>query len=88
MTATAKTPKFPRLTPLEALERAAECLRVLAHPHRLRMIQMLLRGRYTVGELAAACAIRTMCRSPRWPTSVPSWSATSAAPRPVAATWR
>jgi DNA-binding transcriptional ArsR family regulator len=45
------------LTPPEGLERAAECLRTLAHPHRLRMIQMLLRGRYTVGELAEACGI-------------------------------
>jgi DNA-binding transcriptional ArsR family regulator len=54
MTTTAKTPK---LTPLEALGEAAECLKTLAHPHRLRMIQMLLRGRYTVGELAEACGI-------------------------------
>ncbi len=54
MTAMAKTPK---LTPLEALEQAAECLKTLAHPHRLRMVQMLLRGRYTVGELAEACNI-------------------------------
>lgn len=45
------------LTPLEALEQAAECLRTLAHPHRLRMVQMLLRGRYSVGELAEACGI-------------------------------
>lgn len=43
--------------PLEALEQAAECLRTLAHPHRLRMIEMLLDGRYTVGELAEACEI-------------------------------
>jgi len=42
---------------LDALGRAAECLRTIAHPHRLRMIQMLLAGRYTVGELAAACGI-------------------------------
>lgn len=50
--------KAPRpLTPLDALEQAAECLRVLAHPHRLRMLQMLLRGRYAVGELAEACEI-------------------------------
>lgn len=46
-----------RLTSLSDLEQAAECLRVLAHPHRLRMIQMLLRGRYTVGELADACEL-------------------------------
>ncbi len=50
--------KSPRpLTSLDALEQAAECLRVLAHPHRLRMVQMLLRGRYAVGELAEACEI-------------------------------
>jgi DNA-binding transcriptional ArsR family regulator len=46
-----------RLTDLEALGEAAECLRTLAHPHRLRMVQMLLQGRYTVGELAEACRI-------------------------------
>ena len=53
MTRKAKT----KLTSLEALGQAAECLRTLAHPHRLRMIQMLLQGRYTVGELAEACEI-------------------------------
>jgi len=47
----------PGLIGLDALEQAAECLRTLAHPHRLRMIQMLLSGRYTVGELADACGI-------------------------------
>lgn len=46
-----------RLTELKALEQAAECLRALAHPHRLRMIQMLLQGEYTVGELAEACEL-------------------------------
>lgn len=49
--------KTAKLLPLEALEQAAECLRVLAHAHRLRIIQMLLRGRYSVGELAEACEI-------------------------------
>lgn len=57
MTAKTKSAKSPKLTSLEALERAAECLKTLAHPHRLRMVQMLLRGRYTVGELAEACGI-------------------------------
>lgn len=47
----------PKLIPLEALDQAAECLRTLAHPHRLRMVQMLLGGRYAVGELAEACEI-------------------------------
>lgn len=47
------------LTSLEALGEAAECLRTLAHPHRLRMVQMMLRGRYTVGELADTCGIQS-----------------------------
>ncbi len=46
-----------KLTNLDALGQAAECLRTLAHPHRLRMVQMLLQGRFTVGELAEACEI-------------------------------
>jgi predicted transcriptional regulator len=49
--------KLLNLTSLDALEQAAECLKTLAHPHRLRMVQMLLRGRFTVGELAEACGI-------------------------------
>ena len=36
---------------------AAECLKTLAHPVRLRIVQLLLHGRYTVGELAADCEI-------------------------------
>ena len=57
MTTKTKPAKLPRLTSLDALEQAAECLKTLAHPHRLRMVQMLLYGRYTVGELAEACGI-------------------------------
>lgn len=52
-----KSPKSSKLMPLDALASAAECLKTLAHPHRLRMVQMLLQGRYTVGELAEACEI-------------------------------
>jgi len=51
------TTPLPKLTDLAALGQAAECLRVLAHPHRLRMIQMLLAGEFTVGELAQACEL-------------------------------
>ncbi|NOY43418.1 MAG: helix-turn-helix transcriptional regulator [Planctomycetes bacterium] len=46
-----------KLTDLKSLEQAAECLRTLAHPHRLRIVQMLLQSEYTVGELAEACEI-------------------------------
>ncbi|MGA2253738.1 MAG: metalloregulator ArsR/SmtB family transcription factor [Thermoguttaceae bacterium] len=49
--------KLAALTPLDILEQAAECLKTLAHPHRLRIVQMLLRDRYSVGELADACGI-------------------------------
>jgi DNA-binding transcriptional ArsR family regulator len=57
MTTKSKPAKSPKLMPLDALSEAAECLKALAHPHRLRMLQMLLQGRYTVGELADACGI-------------------------------
>ena len=41
----------------ESFIEAAECLRILAHPVRLRMVQMLHHGRYTVGELAEDAGI-------------------------------
>jgi DNA-binding transcriptional ArsR family regulator len=49
--------KKVKLTSLEALAQAAECLKTLAHPHRLRMVQLMLQGQYTVGELAEACEL-------------------------------
>lgn len=43
---------------LESLARAAECLRILGHPHRLRIVQLLLTGdAYCVTELADVCGI-------------------------------
>ena len=41
----------------EGLAHAAECLRTLAHPLRLRMIQLLLQDDYPVGALAEACDV-------------------------------
>ena len=41
----------------EALGQAAECLKSLAHPVRIRMVQLLLHDNYTVGELAEDCGI-------------------------------
>lgn len=52
-----KPARPPKLTSIESLCQAAECLKTLAHPHRLRIVQMLLGGRYTVGELAETCEI-------------------------------
>ena len=46
-----------KLIDLENLQEAAECLRTLAHPVRLRMVQLMLRGELTVGEIAEACEI-------------------------------
>ncbi|MDH5525128.1 MAG: metalloregulator ArsR/SmtB family transcription factor [Desulfobulbaceae bacterium] len=47
------------LLDLQLLEKAAECLRTLSHPHRLRMVEILLKGACSVGELAAACDIQS-----------------------------
>lgn len=42
----------------EGLQQAAECLRTLAHPSRLQIVQLLLSGAsYTVGELAEKCEL-------------------------------
>ncbi len=53
------TKKKRKLINLEALGDAAECLKTLAHPHRLRMVDMLLGDEYTVGDLAEACEIHS-----------------------------
>ena len=52
----------PRLT-VEQLERAAECLKVLAHPQRLHAVQLLLARQYSVGELAEACGVPSAAMS-------------------------
>ena len=40
----------------EALTMAAECLKTLAHPSRLQIVQLLLSGeQYSVNDLAEAC---------------------------------
>ncbi len=52
-----KTREGLKLIGWGALGEAAECLKTLAHPVRLRMVQMMLHSRYTVGELAEECEI-------------------------------
>lgn len=56
MATKSKTPSRPKGSPA-AFAQAAECLRTLAHPVRLRMVQLLLQGRYSVGELAEDCGV-------------------------------
>lgn len=55
------TPNLPKtktaMLGIDTLEKAAECLKTLSHPHRLMMIQILLEGSCTVGLLAEACGI-------------------------------
>lgn len=49
--------KVPQLD-ITALTHAAECLRILAHPNRLQIVQMLLTGKkYSVNEIAEACEL-------------------------------
>ena len=50
--------KKPPQLDIEALSEAAECLRILAHPNRLQIVQILLSGkRFSVNEIAEACAL-------------------------------
>ncbi|MCE5185661.1 MAG: metalloregulator ArsR/SmtB family transcription factor [Planctomycetaceae bacterium] len=37
----------------ETLDRAADCLKVMAHPVRLRIVNILMLGEYAVHEIAA-----------------------------------
>ena len=52
-----KKQQGPDLVPMESLEAAAECLKALAHPARLRMIDILQQGEYAVHEIAAMCGV-------------------------------
>ncbi|MEM7454312.1 MAG: metalloregulator ArsR/SmtB family transcription factor [Planctomycetota bacterium] len=41
-----------------AMTMAAECLKALAHPHRLQIVQLLLSGeRLSVGQIAEHCGL-------------------------------
>ena len=46
------------LLPVSVLEGAAECLKVLAHPVRLRIVDILMQGDFQVGEIAELCDVR------------------------------
>ena len=45
------------LLPLESLEGAAECLKALGHPVRLRMVEILQQGEFPVHEIAELCGL-------------------------------
>jgi len=45
-----------KILDIAALTMAAECLKALAHPHRLQIVQLLLSGeRYSVNDIAETC---------------------------------
>ena len=41
--------------PEKTLEAAAECLKVMAHPVRLRIVNLLMQGEFAVHEIAKLC---------------------------------
>jgi DNA-binding transcriptional ArsR family regulator len=41
----------------EALREATKCLKSVAHPVRLRMLELLTDGEYSVGQLADLCEV-------------------------------
>ena len=45
------------LLPIEVLDQASDCLRVLAHPVRLRMVEILMQGKFAVHEIAQMCEL-------------------------------
>ncbi|MBT5738186.1 MAG: winged helix-turn-helix transcriptional regulator [Planctomycetes bacterium] len=46
------------LLTVEQLKIVSDCLRTLSHPVRLRMVQLLIREQYSVGELARHCSVQ------------------------------
>lgn len=45
------------LLSLDQLSCAAECLKIMAHPTRLRMVEILMQGSFPVNEIASLCEI-------------------------------
>lgn len=47
----------PALLSRPALTKATECLKVMAHPVRLRIVDILMQGRFQVHEIARLCEL-------------------------------
>ena len=41
----------------EYLEKVADCLKLMAHPVRIRIVEILSQGRFAVGEIAELCGV-------------------------------
>ena len=51
-------PRKTKQLDIEGLTAAAECLKTLAHPHRLQIVQLLLTGKeLSVNEIAEECEL-------------------------------
>jgi ArsR family transcriptional regulator, zinc-responsive transcriptional repressor len=46
-----------KLLPLTSLDAAAECLKALGHPLRLRIVEILQQGEFPVHEIAELCGL-------------------------------
>ena len=46
------------MLPMDVLDKAAMCLKVMAHPVRLRIVDILMQGSFTVKEIAEMCDVR------------------------------
>lgn len=46
------------MLPMDALTDAAACLKVMAHPVRLRIVDILMQGTFCVREIAEMCEVR------------------------------
>jgi DNA-binding transcriptional ArsR family regulator len=49
----------PVLLPMSVLEGATECLKAMAHPVRLRIVDILMQAELPVHEIAALCELPT-----------------------------
>lgn len=47
----------PAMLPMDDLCQAAECLKVMAHAHRLRMVEILMQGEFPVHRIAELCEL-------------------------------
>jgi DNA-binding transcriptional ArsR family regulator len=54
---TKKSTQQTPFMPISTLSEAADCLRLMAHPIRLRIVEILMSGDYTVGQIAEMCGL-------------------------------
>lgn len=52
------TERQPEVLSMELLAEAAACLKVMAHPVRLRIVDILMQGDFAVREIAEMCEAR------------------------------